>query len=80
VTETTHRRWGGHGVEGLKVLDASVIPYVTNGNIYAPVMMVAKKAAGLIVGNPAAGARDRAVPRAPAQRLRTGQSQLSPRH
>jgi choline dehydrogenase len=39
-----------HGLDGLRVVDASVFPYVTNGNIYAPVMMVAEKAADLIVG------------------------------
>ncbi|MGZ4151006.1 MAG: GMC oxidoreductase, partial [Actinomycetota bacterium] len=40
-----------HGLDGLRVVDASVFPYVTNGNIYAPVMMVAEKAANLILGN-----------------------------
>jgi len=40
-----------HGLGGLRVVDASVFPYVTNGNIYAPVMMVAEKAADLILGN-----------------------------
>ena len=40
-----------HGLEGLRVADASVFPYITNGNIYAPVMMVAEKAADLILGN-----------------------------
>jgi choline dehydrogenase len=28
-----------------------VFPFITNGNIYAPVMMVAEKAADLILGN-----------------------------
>jgi choline dehydrogenase len=40
-----------HGLEGLRVVDASVMRYVTNGNIYAPVMMVAEKSADMILGN-----------------------------
>ncbi|MEU4577315.1 choline dehydrogenase [Nonomuraea sp. ATR24] len=40
-----------HGLDGLRVVDASVMPYVTNGNIYAPVMMIAEKAADLVLGN-----------------------------
>jgi choline dehydrogenase len=39
-----------HEVDGLRVVDASAMPYVTNGNIYAPVMMLAEKAADLIRG------------------------------
>ena len=42
---------GVHGLEGISVSDASVFPFVTNGNIYAPVMMVAEKSADLIAGN-----------------------------
>jgi choline dehydrogenase len=40
-----------HGVQGVRVVDASAMRYVTNGNIYAPVMMMAEKAADLILGN-----------------------------
>jgi choline dehydrogenase len=40
-----------HGLDGIRAVDASVMPYVTNGNIYAPVMMVAEKSADLILGN-----------------------------
>ena len=39
------------GLDNLRVVDASVMPYITNGNIYAPVMMIAEKAADLIQGN-----------------------------
>ena len=42
---------GVHGLDGLRVVDASAMPYVTNGNIYAPVMMTAEKAADLVMGN-----------------------------
>ena len=40
-----------HGTDGLRVVDASVFPYITNANIYAPVMMVAEKAADAILDN-----------------------------
>jgi choline dehydrogenase len=40
-----------HGLDGIRVVDASALRYVTNGNIYAPTMMVAEKSADLIRGN-----------------------------
>jgi choline dehydrogenase len=48
VDPLTMKVWG---TEGLRVCDASAMRYVTNGNIYAPVMMMAEKAADLILGN-----------------------------
>jgi choline dehydrogenase len=40
-----------HGIDGLRVVDASVLPFNTNANIYAPTMMVAEKACDIILGN-----------------------------
>jgi choline dehydrogenase len=55
-----------HGLDGLRVVDASVMPYVTNGNIYAPVMMLAEKAADLILGATPLPAQPTDFYRAPA--------------
>ena len=38
------------GLDGLRVVDASVMPSITNANLYAPTMMLAEKAADIVLG------------------------------
>jgi choline dehydrogenase-like flavoprotein len=39
-----------HGIDGLRVIDASVMPRITSGNTNAPTLMIAERGADLVLG------------------------------
>ncbi|MCY4661613.1 MAG: GMC family oxidoreductase N-terminal domain-containing protein [Acidobacteria bacterium] len=53
-----------HGVSGLRVIDASVMPRITSGNTNAPTVMIAEKGAEFVIQDAAAGAHSATAGRA----------------
>lgn len=49
ATSVVDSRLRVHGIQGLRVVDASIFPTITSGNVNAPTVMVAEKGAAMII-------------------------------